>query len=416
MEKSYNIPLISILVFWLLLITTDFWSNLSYQDSGIKGYLSNPLYLLFLLLILANQRRFGNWTIWDYLVLWIIASFFTCSIPAYFDFGQSFVSSFFCGFKTSSVFLFYYVLKVCNYPITKLMKVVSIFCLIWVFLELYQQITYPKFWFSGRYLRQGFIEERMGMMRFYLFGIDFVLFAFSYYLGCFIASLSKKARQIRLNRLSIYTMLFVLTVGIFCYLSRKHMAVAIVAFFMPTINLKGSWKWFYVFILSAIGIYLFNNYWENFNEMNSELMDQQGEGEDFVRVMAAIHYLTEFSQSTLYPFLGSGINDGVSGLSKAVDFSQEVMHLYQTDCGIIGYYSRYGLFGVSAILAFFIVFLKNWSQIDLWLKMFFVMKILLLFFDFWGMWLSGNAAFAMFVYAVQKDLSSKQLDLNRSKV
>ena len=185
----------TIIVTWMLLYSIDFWSNISYLVMDIKGIVSVPLYFYFIFDIIRKRKQIRNWTVWDSVILWIITSLFTCSIPAYFDFGQSFLSSFWVGFKTASLLIFYYFLRVNNFPPIKLIKIITCICIIWVFLELYQQFTYPVFWFNGRYLLRDDIEERMGLMRFYLFGIDLVLIAFSFYLGQVSEVFSKKKNK-----------------------------------------------------------------------------------------------------------------------------------------------------------------------------------------------------------------------------
>ena len=407
MAKTQNTLLITIAITLTLIVSTDFWSYLPFQESSIKGFFNVPLLFFFIIIVLTKRSTLKDRSVWDKIVLWVIISYFLSSIPAYFDFGQSLLSSFWACLKASSVYLMYYVLRITKYPQEKLVKIVLGFSIVWVFLELFQQLTYPSFWFSGRYLRQSFIEERMGMMRFYLFGIDFVLIAFSFYLGLVTGkhSLIKSSR----NSLTLkYVFLFILTIGIFCYLSRKHMAVAVLAFMMSVLNTSGRKKWIFVSVLGIVGLVGFYLFWTQFSDMNAEMMDQQSRGEDFIRILAANYYLTDFSQSTLYPILGSGMRVADSGLDKAVEYAQEVLHFYQADCGIIGYYSRYGLFGVSAILTFIVFFIKKWNKIESWLRYFFVMRIFLIFFDFWGMWVPGNAAFAVFLYFVHNSTTCNE--------
>ena len=63
------------------------------------------------------------------------------------------------------------------------MKIVTVFCFIWVAIEIGQQFTYPEYWFLGRQNEWDIVENRMGLWRFYIWGIDFVMLAFAFYAG-----------------------------------------------------------------------------------------------------------------------------------------------------------------------------------------------------------------------------------------
>ena len=82
--------------------------------------------------------------------------------------------------------------------------------------------------------------------------------------------------------------------------------------------------------------------------------------------------------------------------------------MYQADVGIIGYYSKFGLLGVSAIVWYIYIFLRNWKFIDKWFKYFFIMKMFLIIFDFWAIWSVGMMAYAVFLYMLDQNIKKNK--------
>ena len=79
--------------------------------------------------------------------------------------------------------------------------------------------------------------------------------------------------------------------------------------------------------------------------------------------------------------------------------------------GIIGYYSQVGLVGVSAIIYYIYVFIRNWKYIDVEYKLFFIMKFMLVVFDFWMMWAVGIVAYGVFLYLLNENIKYNKLKL-----
>lgn len=85
------------------------------------------------------------------------------------------------------------------------MKIVTVFCFIWVAIEIGQQFTYPEYWFLGRQNEWNIVENRMGLWRFYIWGIDFVMLAFAFYAG-------KAFSSNNIRNLTYFILLFLLQV------------------------------------------------------------------------------------------------------------------------------------------------------------------------------------------------------------
>ena len=141
--------------------------------------------------------------------------------------------------------------------------------------------------------------------------------------------------------------------------------------------------------------------------MSVEADDLQGSGEDFIRYLAARSLIMDFSSSPLYPIFGTGW--GSLTLGNKLEYCKHVLQFYVSDVGIIGYYSTVGIVGVSAIIFYIYKFVRNWKYIDLGYKMFFIMKIALIVFDFWMCWAIGIIAYGTFLYLLDENIKENKL-------
>ena len=361
----------------------------------IGGWLSRESFYIgsfIFVLCLAFKKRFVKGEMTD-VVIWTLLSASLSIIPAFFDWNAR-MPSFIYGFITTYYgFFFYYLLRMWKLSPNEILRIVCIFCIIWVIIEIGQQFTYPQYWFLGRRNDSDYIEERMGLWRFYIWGIDFVMLAFSYYAGKYFDGTKAKNKV-------IYTIVF--ATGILCYCSRKHIIALLAVCAYGIFKSKSRHKWTIRFISIVLLGLLFFNFYEDFSEMNANVIENQGEGEEFIRYLAALFYINDFSDSILYPIFGTGWGSQI--LYDRLEYCTDVLGFYRADIGILGYYSTVGLVGVSAILYYIFKVVKNWKYIDLSYRMFFIMKLILIIFDFWMMWAIGIIAYGTFLYLLEENI------------
>ena len=419
MEISFRVkPSLGLKIFiaFVLIVSIDFWSYMPYLESNYNSYLRLPLFGTLLFMLVTTRRGVTYDYGFDRMFGWMLITLFLSCFSALVLFNQSVFDSFIACVNYSYGALLYFVLRRKKIPVDNLIKVIVLISIIWCVLEFVQQVTYPDFWFSGRFLRNERLEERMGFWRFYIFGVDLVMICFSYFVGeCFNNQKNIYAKQTNYSKIVCIMLLILFSCALLVYGSRKHMFIVVFVLILALLSLKGKKFFLYGIILLFIFSFLFVNFFDIFMEMNEKVATNQGEGEDFVRFIAAKYFLFDFSNSWIYPIMGAGLPHGQSELTDLIKNLAD-MRLHQADCGIIGYYSKFGLFGISAVIWFFILFAKNWKFIDNWLKYFFFMKIILLFFDFWGMWCSGLTAFAIYLYLLQNNIkNNKNNKINYTK-
>lgn len=391
-----------LLFIFSLLIGICFWSNLKLDIYPWGTRWAYPLFIIYCFTIITNKSNIWRSYTWEFsgMIKWTIFTIFLAFIPAYIDWGQSIPQSIGMSLKWSWVLLLYFILRKWNIDTATIMKYIIILSIIWVILEIGQQFTYPNYWFAGRTGEEPEnIEQRMGLYRFYIWGVDFVMMSYTYCIGQF----SNYQKGLSKKTLIIGIILFI---GLLCYCSRKHIYISLFAIGYFALATKSKYRCYIrIFVIFMILILVYNFY-DSFSEMNTAQTAAQGEGEDFIRFLALKYYLFDFSNSPLYFWLGAGIPTKNSDLEHALIYSTEVLRFYRADIGIFGYYSTFGILGTSGILIYIWKFIKNWRYIDLWLKLFFLMKLLLIVFDFWAMWNVGMMAYTIFLY---------MLDLNIQK-
>lgn len=397
-QYNSDSPLLITLVIVGILLSTDFYSYIYYFPRRTYHLL---LGIIYIVTIFHYKKKYHD-TFLDYTVMFTVLSIFLSIIPAVVDYNQDYLPTLMVCFCWNYCLLLYFIFKRSNISTKNLVIVVSTFSVLWVFLELFQQFTYPDFLFSQRFKIVGFVQERMGLWRFYILGVDFVMLAFAYWLG----ETDNKKRQ------NYYSYLFsaVFLVGLLCYGSRKHIYTILF-----TLSLFAFWtvkggrnRVVKIVLVVCFLLFLYINFYGQWVDLNESAALSQGEGEDFIRYMSAKYYLFDFSDSNLYPIFGAGLPvDGSSlesKLSLAHNMFGDKIGFWQADIGILGYYSMFGALGVSAIVMYICFFIYNWKYIDTWLKIFFIMKMILIVFDFWAMWNSGMTVYAIFLYLLDKNV------------
>lgn len=382
----------------------DFWSYIPFLEGkfGLLGWLINTgLLLLYFIIILVKRKVRYKYETIDKIVLWTISTILIGAFTAYLSYGQAFVDSFLGCLRLSLGLFLYFVLRRWDYPVSSLIKIITFVSIVWVILEIGQQFTYPTYCFSGRYqFYYNNIDVRMGLYRYYIWGIDFVMLALAFWCLKFFsiknAGLSK----------NIALILFAcLAIGVLCYCSRKHIYAFMLLMIIPILKLKGSQRRAaFCIVCFAVGILLYN-YYDEFAKMNKEsMMSQEADNGEFIRFVSAKYFLFDFSNDWTYYLFGCGLETAGSRLQRQLE-NLSTIGIYQADVGIIGYFSKFGILGASAIIWYIVEFVKRRKLIDNWLIGFFIMKMMLIVFDFWGIWDVGMSAYAIFLYILHRNIN-----------
>ena len=389
--------------YMILLLMLYFTNFMSY-----RGYTGLPRGLVFfvvylsMIVLMTNQSylkcmpmaRVANMT---------MVGFLLSCIPSIVIFGQSLYEAITGIQMYIFPMLLYYLLHKWKTDENTIFKFLIGFTAVFGFFEVIQQYTYPTYWFNGREANEitGLLEERMGFWRFYLFGIDYCLLAI---MLCFGKILKKEGKQ-RIN----YIFFLICAVAVYFFLARKDIyavvsCVAIGTLFYTKKGGIGSKIFISVLLLCA---YLFLS--NAMTDLNEQTQTEMGESsEDFIRFVAADYFINSFSNSPLYYIFGSGIPGGKNYLMSQITYLSENLKIYQDDCGFVGFFSKFGLFGLMTQIYILIKIALNYKHIDMHLLMFALLQLEISFFDFWGNDTRNLASWAIFLYLLDKNIEKNK--------
>lgn len=377
---------------FFMLMATSFMSFKPYVDD-----LRSPIVMqvagIALLAYCFNtifDHRFNN-KVFKTGSIWVLCSFFMGMLSSYILYGQGFYQS----LKAISPWIFcvclYFLCIKWRIQEEFIIRFLVIFSIIFTAVEMLQQLTYPLMLFNGRAANEitGDVEQRMGLWRFYIFGIDYCILAC---LFCFQKVMQKHQKYIGL--------LIVTFLGIVFFVARKNIFAVISCFIIGVIFGSKKSSTFSKILIAAFVLAIFSilpSYMADLMEQTSNEIDN----EDFIRYVAANYFIHDFNDSPLYAMFGSGLAGTDSALAKQIKFLQENFRFFKSDCGFIGYYSDFGLFGIGAMLYLVVRIISNHKYIDQYLLLYLLLRIEISFFDFWGNYPRNLAAWFIYLYLIE---------------
>jgi hypothetical protein len=233
------------------------------------------------------------------------------------------------------LYLFYFFLHAIRMRPEELERIFIIMGLVFIGLFMFQYAIYPKILFGGR------VAEERGTVRIFMPGASFAGFAFYYCLNK-IFTTSKKiyigyALMVLIipilqgTRSSILTL--VLGALLFILISRQVKSKIIVMLLMIS--------------STTLVFFIFQDIFMNLIEVSQSQASQQ---EDDIRVKSIKFFLTEFSPTALNYYIGNGEAHMASPYGLKIYFYKANFGFYQSDIGIIGEYSKYGILWIVCVL------------------------------------------------------------------
>ncbi|KAF5029094.1 hypothetical protein DSECCO2_652180 [anaerobic digester metagenome] len=108
------------------------------------------------------------------------------------------------------------------------------------------------------------------------------------------------------------------------------------------------------------------------------LSKEQSQGfEENIRVLAGTFFLTDFFPNNLAYITGNGADSANSGYGMTIQMYKDVFGFYQSDIGIIGDFSKFGILFLTGVFSILYRILKTRLSDDLnYIKYFFLFVIL----------------------------------------
>lgn len=354
-----------------------------------------PFFLLYLLIYILNHKekqRFGFSFKGN--IYWIIASIAVSSILGITYWGQTLTDILKADIPVFAIVCMYFFLKKSALSEEVILKTLLAFTVLWGVIEWLQQLTYPKVYFQGREN----IEIRMGLYRFYITGVHFAIIILLYYISKFAKETIDRKKSLFYWAISL--------ISIIGFVSRKQIYASLLCSAIAVLLVKGKARGAIIAtMIIAFGIGL-----SYLSELMSTLNDQtvtELDDDDFIRYISAGYFLYEFSDSALYYLFGTGPAQFSSGIGKVFLDLQEFQHFYRSDCGIVGYFTSYGIIGCVLFILPIVRILFHWKEILLWHKLYLLYFSVMITMSFWGNSYMGLFSFIIFLYSVELNINKR---------
>ncbi len=297
-------------------------------------------------------------------VILILVSVFLSMFIAYAGHGQDFTTTLIAQ-RFMYFHLFYFVLHIFHFDRHYITRLIIYLGLVYVVLYIIQYILYPTILFGGN------VREDRGTVRIFLAGLGYAVTA--YFICLFQYFAFKRARYLFL--MFIFLIIFIL-MG-----TRQLLFGTIFLTLMSIIFSKKVHSKFGIIslsILSVIPVYFM--FQEIFQNMVEVTLEQRSEGDENIRVRAALFFLGNLFPNKMAYILGNGAHSLNSSFGQKIWMYKEVFGFYQSDIGIIGDYTKFGILFVVAEIMIIVkaIRLKQGEYIK-YIRYLFIFKLFTLF-------------------------------------
>lgn len=317
--------------------------------------------LLVIVLQLIYHKGEGFRMTYKWEVGLILLALVTSMFMAYSAHNQNFQTTLIAQ-RFMYFYFFYYALHMLRIPDKELEKIILYLALIYVFFYIIQYFAYPTIIFRVRV-----IEER-GTIRIFQVGLSYMILAYFYVLNRSFDKLSLRG----------IGMLF-LFFSVIILMGTRQLLFSMFLLTMLNILMSRKVKSKLMVILLAMfaAIPVVLMFQDIFTSIISLSKEQSVGFEENIRVLAGTFFLTEFFPNNLAYLTGNGADSANSGYGMTIQMYKDVFGFYQSDVGIIGDYSKFGILFLAGVFSILYRTLKTRFSDDLnYIKYFFLFAIL----------------------------------------
>ena len=309
---------------------------------------------------------------WEILLIFI--SVFTSMFMANSNYNQGFGTTLIAQ-RFMYYYLTYYMLHLIKIPDYDLEKIIIGFAVVHALFYFIQFAAYPTRVFDVR------AAQSRGTIRIFLPGLAYLIIGYFLVLN----EIFKKFTPLKLGLLLLF-------VSIFFLMATRQLILSILIISLINILLSKQVKSkILIIILISLGtIPLIIMFQDMIVSMIILSQKQTENAEENIRIAAAAFYLTDFFPNKLAYLVGNGMDSTNSSYGVLVQMYRSVYRFVQSDIGIIGDFSRWGLIFLTGVVMILVKALKAKMTGKLnYIKYFFVFVI---FVSFTGDGFFGNSA------------------------
>lgn len=294
-------------------------------------------------------------------VLFIMVSVFLSMFMAYSAHNQG-IPTTLVAQRFMYFYFFYFALHFIKIPEYELEKIIVYLAIIYVVFYMIQYVSYPSLIFDVRV-----IEER-GTVRIFQVGLSYLILAYFYILN-------KSFSEATVGR--ILLLLFFFSVIILMGTRQLLFSMFLLSMLNILFSKKVKSKIMVVFIagLAIIPVVLmFQDIFLNIINLSKE---QSVGFEENIRILSGTFFLTEFFPNPVAYLTGNGADSSNSGYGVMIQMYKDVFGFYQSDVGIIGDFSRFGVIFLISVISILrrILFGKLGEELN-YIKYFYLFIIL----------------------------------------
>jgi hypothetical protein len=284
-------------------------------------------------------------------------------------------------------FLFYFLLHHLKIPPKEIIRLILALGLIYSFLYLLQTFLYPT------PITTSDMWKARGTIRIFMPGSAYLILAYLYAFTQFLNTF-----RIR------YMLLCFLGLVIFILLGTRQVlaTMALLTIIATLLSKRITSKAIGAVLITASIIPAFFLFKDVFTALFEVTQKQMVNVEQNVRVRAALFFLYEFFPNKLAYIIGNGVPSAHSTLGLKIDEYKEAFGFFQSDIGLIGDYTKFGILFVVAELTimFRILFMKLHPNL-MFIKLFTIGMFLTLFTGKGAFGAADNIVFiCLFLYLI----------------
>ncbi len=351
------------IVIFVILCSLEFYNFSFVPDSATKaiGMVGIAVIIAFLVIHLIYDSKIPFKLNFKTEVWLLLLAVFLSMFIAYYGHGQPFKYTIIAQ-RFMYVYLFYFLLAYLKPDKYDLMRIIIYFAIAYFVIYLIQYAIYPARIYKGR------VSLDRGTIRIFLPGYTYLLTA--YFIGLYQFYNTNKLKYIAIAGMVIIILILQGT--------RQSMAaVGLLTVISILISKQAKSKFTYLFLIllaAAAVFFLFQDIIMNLIEVS---MEQKEESADDIRVLSATFWLTDFMPNKLAYILGNGVDSQNAQYGLLIQYYKDKFGFYQSDVGLIGTYSKFGiLFILAELTIYFKIFKKKLPDDIIFIKYVFLFSFL----------------------------------------
>ncbi len=333
------------LLIWALSVVSVKFYTLFIPDGVSKALVlaGTGVIVLFIFISLIYDRSKSFPMRYSWMIAFLFLSLATSTIAASYFHGQGFAGTLIAQYDFY-FFSFYFLLHKLKPHPDKLLQMLVVLGVVFCIVYFVQWTIFPRIILNSKV----FLDR--GTVRIFMPGAGFLFCAYFLMLSGFF--ITKKPKYL----------LWLLPFLAIVFLLGTRQVLASIAFLtilnvMLSKTVKSKVLIYFLIVLCFIPVYfLFQGIFTQMMEVTS---DQSSNVSDNIRLKAAGYFLFEFNKNPIWMLFGNGAPDYHSAYGRFITHLTETFGYYQSDIGIIGDFTKFGIFFVIGQLSIMILLIRS---------------------------------------------------------